>query len=333
MSTFSQALKSGILPSVSKFDIEDKEVLREARALEEGVKTLSKKDICVPSLKRQRALVAQRRQKRVRINRGFPVEVVHLDHTLDEDEIEQVMRPDNEDIIDLDCQINEDIIGLDCQILVGSSDEEESESFVTVEDEEYQENLRKIKINESLCHSNSINLLLDEESDDDIEVLEERLVRKLAEKGPRRRYKDREPIVKKEVILGEVSEQEIFSLQDSDLELFETFPPFQAVEYGPILDLSESSQDLIKSMMGELPGHKTKAAIVESESDEGRDESESVKQLQVDKNMFGALGRSLGSFGGERKVSCGKPFRSCNLFKHCQGTQQLKTKLAKLTIY
>ena len=298
MQTFTQALKGGILPSVSQFDIEDEDVLRRARLLEEGVKNSRKKKIFVPSLKRQRAIVAGR-EKRVRISRGLPVEVVHLDHTFDEDVVEQVMgKPDH----------------LDCQILVESSDEEESESVVTVEDEEYQESLRKIKINESMVGSNSIDLLMDDDSEDEIEVLEERLVRKRGENGSKRSYKDQEPMVKIEKILGEISEQEIFSLLDSDLELCETFPPFQAIECGPILDLSSSSQDSRKGMMGEShhTSNSNKATFMESESDKNvqsqglslkKSESESVRQSRVDKNMFRALGRSLGSFGGEKKVS------------------------------
>ena len=290
MQTFTQALKGGILPSVSQFDIEDEDVLRRARLLEEGVKNSRKKKIFVPSLKRQRAIVAGR-EKRVRISRGLPVEVVHLDHTFDEDVVEQVMgKPDH----------------LDCQILVESSDEEESESVVTVEDEEYQESLRKIKINESVCEANSIDLLLDDDSDNDIEVLEERLVRKRTENGPGRSYKDREPMVKKEKILGEVSDQEIFSLQDADLELYETYPPFQAVECRPILDLGDSSQDSKTSLTGELPTNTKEATSVESESDERGDGNVNsygrLKMSERDKNMFAALGRSLGSFGGEKKV-------------------------------
>ena len=296
---------AGCLPSSSKFEIEDNEVLRQARVLEEQVKrqTLRKREICVPSLKRQRAMAAERRLKRARISPELPIEVVNLDQTFDEDIIEQVMRPDNENVIDLDCQI-----------LVGSSDEEESESVVTVEDEEYQESLRKIKINESMVGSNSIDLLMDDDSEDEIEVLEERLVRKRGENGSKRSYKDQEPMVKIEKILGEISEQEIFSLLDSDLELCETFPPFQAIECGPILDLSSSSQDSRKGMMGEShhTSNSNKATFMESESDKNvqsqglslkKSESESVRQSRVDKNMFRALGRSLGSFGGEKKVS------------------------------
>ena len=277
-----------------------------------------KKHSFVPSLKRQRAIAEERKEKRARINQGLPVEVVHLDQTLDEDEIEEVMRkPDDEDIIDLDCQI-----------LVESSDEDESESVVTVEDEEYQESLRKIKINESVCDDNSIDLLLDDDSDDDIEVLEERLVRKRAENGPGRSYKDREPMVKKEKILGEVSDDEMFSLQDSDLDLFETFPPYQPVEWGPILDLGDLSQDSKKSLMGELLSNTKESTFVESESVEREygnvksrsqnsrlesSESESVRQSKVDKNMFGVLGRPLGSFGGEKKVKVETFHGSCSL--------------------
>ena len=255
--TVAQALKSGSLPSLSQFDIEDEEVLRQARALEEGVKTLRKKQICIPSLKRQRAMVGERMQKRVRISRGLPVEVVHLDQTFDEDVIEQVMSLDNEDIIDLDCQT------------IAESSDEESESVVTVEDEEYQESLRKIKINESMVGSNSIDLQMDDDSEDEIEVLEERLVRKRGENGSKRSYKDQEPMVKIEKILGEISELEIFSLLDSDLELCEIFPPFQAIECGPILDLSSSSQDSRKGMMGEShhTSNSNKATFMESESD------------------------------------------------------------------
>ena len=121
-------------------------------------------------------------------------------------------------------------------------------------------------------------------------------------------------MVKIEKILGEISEKEIFSLLDSDLDLCETFPPFQAIESGPILDLSDTSQDLRKTLIGELPSNTNTANYVESESDENvksdrpnlslkKSESESERQSQVDMNMFRALGRSLGSFGGEKKVS------------------------------
>ena len=102
-------------------------------------------------------------------------------------------------------------------------------------------------------------------------------MRKRAENGPGRIYKDTEPlVVKRENILGgEVSDQEISDLEVSDqdsLQFYETFPPFQALECGPILDLGDSSQDLKK---------RNKATFVESESDERGNEMSVVVSLKI----------------------------------------------------
>lgn len=269
---------------MSQFEIEGEDVVRQARILEERVKMLESGPLrsrrrFVPSLKRQRAINAERKQKKSRIGPKLPVEVVDLDQALDE-----AFRP------------------LDGIIEIESSDEDEV--VAVVEDDEYQETLRKIKINESLREGSPSVSLLDDESEDEIEILEERLAKRCAQNGGSRKL--REPLVKQEV--GDILENEV-SRQDSsysNLELHETIPPFQTIKYGPILNPSSPWKCSRKTIVD----NSKEDTYVESESDEWWTESvileerENLTRDQFDKTMmFRALGRSLGSFGGTRKVS------------------------------
>ena len=259
---------------MSQFEIEGEDVVRQARILEERVKMLESQRRFVPSLKRQRAINAERKQKKSRIGPKLPVEVVDLDQTFD-----------------------------DAIVEIESSDEDEV--VAVVEDDEYQETLRKIKINESLREGSPSVSLLDDESEDEIEILEERLAKRCAQNGGSRKL--REPLVKQEV--GDILENEV-SRQDSsysNLELHETIPPFQTIKYGPILNPSSPWKCSRKTIVD----NSKEDTYVESESDEWWTESvileerENLTRDQFDKTMmFRALGRSLGSFGGTRKVSC-----------------------------
>ena len=210
-----QALRDSRLPVPSLFDIEDVDVLKKARALEEEAKKIEKregrirKQTFVPSLKRQREMAAERRHKRAKASSDVVLEVIDLDETFDEEEIEEIMRPDEGKSIS--------------EIIIESSDEEESESAPIIEEEEYQETLRKIKVNESMYEDNAIDLVYDD-SDDDIEILEERLLQRRAKNGRGRKYEDTEPLrVKKENnVFGELEEKDIASFQECDLELCES---------------------------------------------------------------------------------------------------------------
>ena len=88
-----QALRDSRLPVPSLFDIEDVDVLRKARALEEEAKKIEKregrirKQTFVPSLKRQREMAAERRHKRAKASSDEVFEVIDLDETFDEEEI------------------------------------------------------------------------------------------------------------------------------------------------------------------------------------------------------------------------------------------------------
>ena len=202
----------------SLFDIEDDDVLRKARVLEEEAKKIEKregrrrKQTFVPSLKRQREMAAERRHKRAKASSDVVLEVIALDETFDEEEIEEILRPDE----------GKSISNRVSEIIIESSDEEESESVAIVEEEEYQETLRKIKVNESMYESNAIDLVYDD-SDDDIEILEERLLQRRAKNGRGRKYEDTEPRVKTEInVFGELEEKDIVSLQECDLELCES---------------------------------------------------------------------------------------------------------------
>ena len=213
-----QALRDSRLPVPSLFDIEDVDVLRKARALEEEAKKIEKregrirKQTFVPSLKRQREMAAERRHKRAKASSDEVFEVIDLDETFDEEEIEEILRPDE----------GKSISNCDSEIIIESSDEEESESAPINEEEEYQETLRKIKVNESMYESNAIDLLYDD-SDDDIEILEERLLQRRAKNGGGRKYEDTEPRVKTEInVFGELEEKDIMSLEECDLVLCES---------------------------------------------------------------------------------------------------------------
>ena len=137
---------------MSQFEIEGEDVVRQARILEERVKMLASRRRFVPSLKRQRAINAERKPKKSRIGPKLPVEVVDLEQTFD-----------------------------DAIVEIESSDEDEI--VAVVGDDEYQETLRKIKINESLREGSSSVGLLDDESEDEIEILEERLAKRCAQNG------------------------------------------------------------------------------------------------------------------------------------------------------
>ena len=209
-----QALRDSRLPVPSLFDIEDVDVLKKARALEEEAKKIEKregrirKQTFVPSLKRQRKMAAERRHKRVKASLDVVLEVIDLEETFGEEEIEEILRPDEGKSIS--------------EIIIESSDEEESESAPIIEEEEYQETLKKIKVNESMYESNAIDLVYDD-SDDDIEILEERLLQRRAKNGGGRKYADTEPRVKIENnVFGELEEKDIASFQECDLELCES---------------------------------------------------------------------------------------------------------------
>ena len=203
----------------SLFDIEDVDVLKKARALDEEAKKIEKregrirKQTFVPSLKRQRKMAAERRHKRVKASLDVVLEVIDLEETFGEEEIEEILRPDE----------GKSISNRDSEIIIESSDEEESESAPIIEEEEYQETLRKIKVNESMYESNAIDLVYDD-SDDDIEILEESLLHRRAKNGGGRNYEDPEPLrVKKENnVFGELEEKDIVSFQECDLELCES---------------------------------------------------------------------------------------------------------------
>ena len=194
-------------------------MLKKARALEEEAKKIAKregrirKQTFVPSLKRQREMAAERRHKRAKASSDVVLEVIDLDETFDEEEIEEIMRTDE----------GKSISNRVSEIIIESSDEEESESAPIIEEEEYQETLRKIKVNESMYESNAIDLVYDD-SDDDIEILEERLLQRRAKNGGGRKYEDTEPLrVKKENnVFGELEEKDIASFQESGLELCES---------------------------------------------------------------------------------------------------------------
>ena len=106
--------------------------------------------------------------------------------------------------------------------------------------------------------------------------------------------------------VGDILENEVSRQDSSYSNLHETIRPFHTIKYGPILNLGSPWKGSRKTIVD----NSKEDTYVESESDEWwtksviLEERENLTRDQFDKTMmFRALGRSLGSFGGTRKVS------------------------------